>query len=529
MMNRVLLSGAGAALLIAVVAPASCILPSYEETGATSSSSGSSSATGGGGMGGASTTSSTSGGGSTSSNTGGGGGGDGGGGSTGAGGSLPSGQVIWQHQSSDASIPYGVAVSPQGEVLVAGGTMALNFGPGCTAAGNGILSPYVVRFDGAAPGTCKAPQLFLNDNPAEAFSVAADSAGSAILGGYYTGNIKINGPVVMTTADTSPFVAKAGASSWVFGRISGGGGQASRETLAVAVQPMTDKIVATGRFKHDLTFEGSATPPSTASMQDQVFVAELASNGAGVWADSFGSMMSFGAVGRGIAVASSGEVFVTGTFFGALVVGPQNLMAQGVPDAFVVKLDPSGKVSWAGTLTAGQGKLAWGKGIAVAGANALVTGYATGPIAVNGCSGASAGVDGYLARFNVNGNGASDKCARFKAQDASGNVEPQAIAVDAKGNVFVVGDLKGSADFGGGAKSSAGGWDVFIVKLDAQLNHVWSKTYGDDQDQHAVGVAVGPDGGVVMTGTLLGSIDFGAGVLQNAAMTPNVFVVKLTP
>src|SRR5579883_2710536 len=58
-----------------------------------------------------------------------------------------------------------------------------------------------------------------------------------------------------------------------------------------------------------------------------------------------------------------------------------------------------------------------------------------------------------------------------------------AVVSDAAGNLFVAGTLYGTADFGGGPLTSAGGADVFLVKLDASGRHVWSTRFGDASDQ----------------------------------------------
>ena len=55
----------------------------------------------------------------------------------------------------------------------------------------------------------------------------------------------------------------------------------------------------------------------------------------------------------------------------------------------------------------------------------------------------------------------------------------KAVATDAAGNVIIVGDLWGAANFGGGVLTTAGAQDVFIAKLDPNGKHLWSKRFGD--------------------------------------------------
>jgi hypothetical protein len=100
------------------------------------------------------------------------------------------------------------------------------------------------------------------------------------------------------------------------------------------------------------------------------------------------------------------------------------------------------------------------------------------------------------------------------------------IATDAAGNVFVAGRFAGTVDFGGGPLTSAGGTDIFVVKLDASGSHLWSKRFGDGSDQGAHSLAIDGSGGVVLTGYVSGATDFGGGSLPGGG-GKDVFVAKL--
>ncbi|MBI4701132.1 MAG: SBBP repeat-containing protein, partial [Deltaproteobacteria bacterium] len=101
------------------------------------------------------------------------------------------------------------------------------------------------------------------------------------------------------------------------------------------------------------------------------------------------------------------------------------------------------------------------------------------------------------------------------------------IAADGAGNAFVTGDLQGTADFGGGPLASAGGADIFVAKLDPAGSHLWGKRFGDGSEQHGRDIAVDGAGNVLVTGYFQGSIDFGGGLLTAGGW--NVFVAKLDP
>jgi hypothetical protein len=105
------------------------------------------------------------------------------------------------------------------------------------------------------------------------------------------------------------------------------------------------------------------------------------------------------------------------------------------------------------------------------------------------------------------------------------------LAVDASGNVFIVGNFSGTVDFGGDPLTSDGMvWDIYIAKFGPGGNHIWSKKFGDDQFQFVQSIAVDPSGNAIITGAFRGSIDFGGGVLTSTTPSyEDAYVAKFGP
>lgn len=164
----------------------------------------------------------------------------------------------------------------------------------------------------------------------------------------------------------------------------------------------------------------------------------------------------------------------------------------------------------------------WTGGIAAdASGNVVHTGGFSSTLDFGGGLRTSAGGhDYYIAKFDRHGAWLWDR----QFGDAGDQYELFGT-VDASGNILVVGDFSGSVDFGGGALTSAGPYDICVAKLDPNGNHIWSRRYGDANDQRPRAIAVDEAGNVAITGHFSGSVDFGGGALTSAG-ADDIFVAE---
>ncbi len=107
-----------------------------------------------------------------------------------------------------------------------------------------------------------------------------------------------------------------------------------------------------------------------------------------------------------------------------------------------------------------------------------------------------------------------------------GNDEGLGVAVDAAGNVFITGAMYHTIDFGGGDLTSAGQSDIFIAKYSAGGTFQWSKRFGASNFDLGYAVATDGSGNVVITGAFTGSVDFGGGALVSSGSAYDIFVAK---
>lgn len=108
------------------------------------------------------------------------------------------------------------------------------------------------------------------------------------------------------------------------------------------------------------------------------------------------------------------------------------------------------------------------------------------------------------------------------ARGDSGN----AIAIDNEDNLIVVGIFSETITTGGDTLTSAGGLDIHVLKLSSSTGGVlWSRRFGGTMTDSAEAVTVDQFNNIYITGSFLGTVDFGGGALQSAG--PDAFVLKL--
>jgi len=198
--------------------------------------------------------------------------------------------------------------------------------------------------------------------------------------------------------------------------------------------------------------------------------------------------------GYGIALDATGAAYVIGTTnssnFPSTVGNPYG----GSEDAFVAKLQPDGTLAY--STYVGRSGNEFGFGIAVDGSGAV---YATGetssadfPSPLASYHGGS--YDAFVVKLDSTG-----ARSYFTYLGGSGQDEGAAIARDASGAIYVVGDTD-SSNFPTTLRPYAGGGDAFVAKLNATGTIVYATLLGGSQSEAAASVAVDASGAAYVTG-----------------------------
>jgi hypothetical protein len=239
-----------------------------------------------------------------------------------------------------------------------------------------------------------------------------------------------------------------------------------------------------------------------------------------IWSLGFGS--AEGDFPTSIAVDGDDNVLFGGHSIGAVDFGDGPLAPAGGSDGIVAKWSPEGKFLWASRFGDAAGQQVFGVAADSAG-NVVVAGSFSGSIDLGGGPLTSAGgLDIYVAKLDPSG-----KHLWSKSFNGAGDETAYRLAVSADDHIYLGGQFEGTITFGGGSLTSAGGSDIYVVKLDATGKYVWNKGYGAASGSHSIeALAAAPNGDVVISGVFSEAIDFGGGALMSAG-GDDVFVARV--
>jgi hypothetical protein len=344
-----------------------------------------------------------------------------------------------------------VAVDAVGNIVLTGtfsGT--IDFGSG------GFIAPkqgiYVAKLD--PDGRHVWSHVFGGAFDTVASAVAVDASGAALLGGYFTGTLDFGTGPLGASGSRSAYVTKLDPGGNVRWAIAFPG-YGARST-AVTFDAHGDALVA-GVFQQKL----QVGPFALSGQGGHVpFVAKLGHHGEVRYARAFAGTGT--RVAAGVAADRDGNAVVLGSFDNTIDFGAGPLATAGHYDGFLVSLDASGMPRWAETF-GGMGSESIYGIASDAADNLVVTGAFSGTMQLGGVALHSAGsADGFVAGFDR--TGAVRFGRRFGGPFGQADTG-MSVATDPAGNAIVTGVYQGTADFGSGSVTSAGGFDVFVAKF----------------------------------------------------------------
>jgi hypothetical protein len=230
----------------------------------------------------------------------------------------------------------------------------------------------------------------------------------------------------------------------------------------------------------------------------------------------------------GVVVDAVGTTYVTGIFRGSLTLGSTTLTSVGDYDVYVAALDAAGAYRWAVQAGGRQGDSSTGLALDGSG-NLYVGGYTESREATFSTftvRNESYGGSVFVAKLSPTGT-----WLRVSQAGGAGNNYTYGgrIAVDAAGNAYITGQLRGwDIRFGATSVANEGAYNAFVAKLDPAGNWQWAVVEGGDGYDSGSSIALDGSGNIYVTGIFWSTAArFGTTLLRNAGYRGDIFVAKL--
>lgn len=330
-----------------------------------------------------------------------------------------------------------------------------------------------------------------------------------------------------------------GTPAWQWVQAGASAGASGGRSVVVAA---SGNVFVTGYFTRSLTL---GTTTLTTDSTD-AFVAKYAANGQVLWAQKLGSSRQ--GVGYQVVADAADNCYVAGVFRGTALVGATTLTSQSDGDEFLVKYSAQGTPQWAQrssdlaptyydfsrrmhyfplypfqnlhlTLDT-QGNLYTASKFA-------------GTITRGTSTFTALGSDALVVKYSAQG-----QVQWARQGGGTGNDYAADVAVDAAGNVYVVGGYNATATFGSmvlpsTSSSITDNYNTYVLKYDAQGQVLWGRaTVPASFQDYALLTAVGVDatGNAYVLGDFLPEVTLGSTTLSlPSRSSAHVFLAKYDP
>ncbi|GCL35376.1 FG-GAP repeat-containing protein [Sphaerospermopsis reniformis] len=344
------------------------------------------------------------------------------------------------------------------------------------------------------------------------FGITVDGAGNSYVTGYFSVTATFGSTTLTSTGNEDVFITKLDSSgNFLWAQKLGG----TSSDIGLGINTDANgNIYATGTLNANSDINNS-----TSLSTSDTFIRKLDTNGNILWTKNLGGSSLDS--GSSVINDQDGNTYVSGFFSGTVTFDNITLTSAGNNDAFITKLDRSGKFLWARNL--GGTSDDRGRGIIVdETGNAYFTGYFSDSATFGSTTFSSAGnTDAFVAKLDNNGN-------TLWAKNLGGIEidEGYGIVADKVGNIYVSGNFSGTATFGSTTLSSTGDSDAFIAKLDSNGNVLSAQKFGSTSLDLGIGITTDGKGNIYATGGFSDTATFGNTSLTSAGSI-DAFIVKL--
>ncbi len=222
------------------------------------------------------------------------------------------------------------------------------------------------------------------------------------------------------------------------------------------------------------SFEGN-----TAKGRNDIFVMKINSQGSPLWTEIIGT--PYDEEATSIKLDAAGNIYLTGYTNG----DPETNAHAGSFEIFLIKLNNDGTQAWRKDWGSDRDEKSHDLTIDSSG-DLYLTGYTRGSL--NGV----VNYDYHIFVMKTDPDGSEIWTKIFGSDQLD---ESQDIEVSSTGNIFVTGKTTG--DIYG---RNEGSDDIFLIKLDSEGEHVWSRQWGTTMKDRPNDMIIGPDDSIFITG-----------------------------
>ena len=227
---------------------------------------------------------------------------------------------------SDSGWGNGIAVDSSGNAYITGHFLGNATFGSTSLVSSGYADIFIAKL--SSSGSWQWAVKAGGSNSGWGIGIAVDSSGSAYVTGYFYGTANFGSTSLESSGYADIFIAKLSSSgSWQWAVKAGGSSQDFVSGIAI---DSSDNAYVTGSFDEIATF-GNTSLVTTSNLTYGIFLAKLSSSGSWQWAinpPSYGT-------GNGIAIDSSDNPYVIGTFYSFVTLDSTRLINSGNYDIFI--------------------------------------------------------------------------------------------------------------------------------------------------------------------------------------------------
>ncbi len=394
----------------------------------------------------------------------------------------------------------GIAVDSSGNIYVTGYTSSPDFP---LASNNrpfsGQTDAFVTKISLSPTPHVVYSTLLGGSAAAQANAIAVDRLGDAFITGFTSStNFPLASPLQASLSGSRDiFITELSSDGRTILYSTYFGGSADDEANGIALDT-SGNILITG-FATSSDFPISQNSPLARPSATDAFAAKILAGGS-----QLGYSVLLGGAGNdtgaGIAADASGNAYVTGSTSSLdfPTADPRQAALLGAQNAFLTKLDPSGKIVFSTYHGGGSNDGAAAIALDALG-NAYITGSTNSPNfpVLNPIQTYRGGKDIFVSKFSPSGALLYSTFLGGSADDSGAG-----IAVDSFGNAFVTGQTI-STDFPvkNQVQGIAGGLNAFVEEINSAGSAlVYSTILGGNSDDSGAAIAVDSAGDAFVTG-----------------------------